>query len=644
MKKTIPALLNYACEQFGHAPYMHEKTDAGWVPTSYVEARDLAKSLAAALLSRNLKGNIAIISEGRPQWVISEIGILLTGGTTVPLSMKLLPDEIPFRVNHSESVAVIFSRNITEKLVSVYSQLEKKPVLISLDRDSELLADIAKRTGTKPGTTLLNYPDLIEEGQAARRITEVEAQLAQIEDAIQPDDTATICYTSGTTGNPKGAMLSHRNFNVNVHQATGKFYLRYGLKTLVILPVDHSYAHTIALYASLLRKFSLYFVDARGGSMSILRNIPINLVEVKPDFLLTVPSLTQNFMNKILAGIRAKGEGIEKLFQKALAAKIKSIGTAWERPNIFVRFGLFFQWALAALLIFPKLRKVFGGKLEFTISGGAYLDIYQQQFFKAIGITVYQGYGLTEASPVISTNSKELHKIGTAGTVLPDMEVRIIDDAGKDLPRGQKGQIIVRGENVMKGYFKNPKATSEAIHDGWLHSGDLGTLDEDNFLSVMGREKALLIANDGEKYSPEEIEEAIVNTSTMISQCMLYCDHKPFVTSLIYLDPELVKYTIEKKKPKDAAELLELVRQEFNSYISAPSYKDKFPKVWTPKTFAIIPEPFTEANKMINSTLKLVRHKVLENYRELIEYTYTREGEVPASPRNIEFLTKEYFS
>lgn len=645
MKATIPALLNYACDAFGEAGYLFEKTDAGWVGTSYIDARASAKALAVSLVSHGLIGNIAILSENRPQWVISELGILLSGGTTVPLSMKLLPEEIPFRINHSESKALVISRNTSEKTMSVYAQYENKPKIILLDHDEDLLKEIAEKQGLKRGENLLSYEDLLREGQEALKDPAGANRMKEIEDSIQEQDPATICYTSGTTGNPKGAMLSHKNFYRNVHQATDLFYIPYGLKTLVILPVDHSYAHTIALYASLIRKFSLYFVDARGGNMSILRNIPINLKEVKPDFLLTVPSLTQNFMNRMLTGIRKKGEFIEKLFKAGLAHKIAAHGDAWKaRPNPIARFFHHLAALPASILVFPKLRDAFGGKLRFCISGGAYLDVSQQQFFKAIGLPVYQGYGLTEASPVISTNREGLHRIGTAGNILPDIDVRVIDDKGKDLPRGQKGEILIKGDNVMLGYFKNPDASAETIQDGWLHTGDLGLLDEDGFLSVMGREKALLIAADGEKYSPEEIEEAVVNTAPMLSQCMLYCDHRKYVSALISLDEESVRYTIERKKLKGPEDLLGELQAEFNAYLEHPSYKDRFPKVWTPKTFLVLTEAFSEANKMINSTLKLVRHKVVEVHADDIEYMYSDEGEKAQNPRNLAALQELYFS
>ncbi|KGE71940.1 AMP-dependent synthetase/ligase [Spirochaeta lutea] len=638
MFKTIPELLNFACEEFGDSDYLFKKTDDGWKGTTYKEAREQARALAAALLSHDLVGNLSLVSEGRPEWVISELGILLSGGTTVPLSIKLLAEELPFRINHSQSKAVAFSKVTIDKVLQVYSSFEEKPKLIYLDSDQESIQRIEAETGLRFGSGLFTLEDLIAQGSEALKIQEVQSQVAAIESDISPDHNATICYTSGTTGNPKGAMLTHQNFCANVTQSTDLFFIPYGLKTLVILPVDHSFAHTIALYAALLRKFSLYFVDARGGAMSILRNIPINLQEVKPDFLLTVPALTQNFMNRMLTAIRKKGGFIEKLFHRGLKSRIIMNGDAWNKPGIVTRFFHFWPFALTNLLIFPKLREVFGGNLRFCISGGAYLDVTQQQFFKAIGVPVYQGYGLTEASPVISTNRDGLHKIGSSGNILPGIECKIVDDSGTELPLGSKGQIIIRGINVMKGYYRNPDATSQTVKDGWLYTGDLGSMDHDGFLYVSGREKALLISPDGEKYSPEEIEEAIVNVAPVISQCMLYCDHKKYTTALISLDSDTLSYLKDKQKITSPEKLLPVIEGQFHKYLSESAYKGRFPKAWTPKTFQILTEPFSEANKMINSTMKMVRYRIHESHSELLEYMYTSEGDHPQNPKNLEAI------
>ncbi|MDZ7613609.1 MAG: AMP-binding protein [Flavobacteriaceae bacterium] len=326
---------------------------------------------------------------------------------------------------------------------------------------------------------------------------------------IREDDVVTISYTSGTTGNPKGIMLTHLNYYSNSHAAVNTFQIKENISTLLILPTDHSFAHTVGIYTALVKGLAIYFVDARGGGMNALKNIPVNLVESNPNFLLTVPALTSNFMQKMKDGIQAKGPAIEGIFNRGLKAAILRNGNGFDKPSAGVQLSTWFNYQLAEKLIFKKLRLIFGKNIEFFVGGGALLDINQQQFYKAIGIPVYQGYGLTEATPIISTNTPFAHKMGSSGKVLSGITCKIVDENAKELPKGEKGEIIIQGDNVMKGYYKNPKATEETIKNGWLHTGDLGYFDKDNFLVVTGREKALLISEDGEKYSPEEIEEVM---------------------------------------------------------------------------------------------------------------------------------------
>ena len=203
------------------------------------------------------------------------------------------------------------------------------------------------------------------------------------------------------------------------------------------------------------------------------------------------------------------------IFNRGIEAAIKRNGDGYRKPGLATQIATYFNYAVADKLIFKKLRKIWGSKIEFFVGGGALLDIKQQQFYKAIGVPVYQGYGLTEATPIISTNTPFFHKMGTSGKVLGNITCKICDENGKELPKGEKGEIVIKGDNVMKGYYKNPEATAETLKDGWLYTGDLGFFDKDDFLVVVGREKALLISEDGEKYSPEEIEEAIVNSSSL---------------------------------------------------------------------------------------------------------------------------------
>jgi long-chain acyl-CoA synthetase len=258
----------------------------------------------------------------------------------------------------------------------------------------------------------------------------------------------------------------------------------------------------VGLYAALLRGIIVYFVDSRGGGIAALRNIPINLREPSPVFLLTVPALSGNFMKKISAGIEEKGKLLYGIFRAGMRAGLRVYGDCYRKPPFFRRAFNFPMYKFADLVIFRKVRSMFGSRIGFCVGGGAFLDIKQQEFFKSLGVSVYQGYGLTAAAPVISSNTPKLHKLGTSGKIAPSVTCRIVKDDGGDAATGEKGRVVIRDENVMKGYFKNEDATKEALRDGWLYTGDLGYLDDDGFLYVVEREKALLISVTGRNIHP----------------------------------------------------------------------------------------------------------------------------------------------
>ena len=637
MKRTVLNMLHKAATEFEGKNYLADKIDGKWKEFTFKDVDVYSDYIALSLNKHDIKENdkIAILSEGRSAWVISEYAVLKLRATAVPLSVKLLPEEILFRINHSESKGIIVSANNIKKVLEIYNKIETQNFkILYLDDDTEKLKELCIKHNIDFDQSTLIYSSLLSEG---KDLWENSPQLIkEIENTIEEDDVVTISYTSGTTGNPKGIMLTHLNYYSNSHGSQDLFHMRKGLKTLIILPLDHSFAHTVGIYISLIVQFSIYFVDSKGGAMKALKNIPINLKEVKPNLLLTVPALSGNFMKKIQEGIAQKGGFIEWLFNKGLQNGIEIHRDGFKKAPLFVQIWKFIPYALAKTLIFKKLHAIFGGELEFMVGGGALLDIKQQKFFNAIGIPILQGYGLTEATPIICANTLDRHKFGTSGSVLPNIECKIIND-GKEMPVGEKGEIVIKGKNVMKGYYKNPEATAETIKDDLLYTGDMAYYDEDNFLVVTGREKALLISQDGEKYSPEEIEEGITNTSAFVAQCVLYNDHSPFTTAVITLDEAYTKSFVAKNNIKDADSLLKEIEQSVEQFSQEKEYAAKFPKKWHPSVFVIAPELFTEENKMVNSTMKIVRYKVIENYKPRLQAIYEK-GDKNNSPENLEIL------
>jgi long-chain acyl-CoA synthetase len=293
--------------------------------------------------------------------------------------------------------------------------------------------------------------------------------------------------------------------------------------------------------------------------------------------------------------------------------------------------------------MFSKVRQAFGGRLEFFIGGGALLDIELQRFFYAIGVPMYQGYGLTEASPVISSNNPLKHKMGSSGPLVCDMELKICDEDGHKLPLSEKGEIVIKGDNVMAGYWKNPQATAETIKDGWLFTGDLGYMDKDGFLYVLGRFKSLLIGDDGEKFSPEGIEEALVEQSKYIEQCMLYNNQNAYTTALIYPNVQALKTWIadhhrQAGDQEAYKEVIKLIEDQIDQFTAGGKFEDMFPHRWLPSTFALIDEGFTEENRMLNSLMKMVRPKINEKYKDRIQYLYTPQGKHIHNELNMEAL------
>ena len=281
----------------------------------------------------------------------------------------------------------------------------------------------------------------------------------------------------------------------------------------------------------------------------------------------------------------------------------------------------------------------------FFIGGGAILDIEMQKFFYAIGLPICQGYGLTEASPVISSNVPNNVKFGSSGKPVKNMELKILDADGHELPQGEKGEICIKGDNVMLGYWNNPTATAETIKDNWLHTGDMGYVDKDGFLYVLGRFKSLLIGNDGEKYSPEGIEDAILIHSPHIQQVMLHNNQNPYTTGMIVPDMDVINRELKHRgieKGSDAAisEALKIIQQDISQFKKGGKHEGMFPERWLPASIAILPDTFNAENKMLNAMLKMVRGKITEHYAKELEFLYTPKAKNIENEMNIEAIKK----
>jgi long-chain acyl-CoA synthetase len=625
--KTIPQLFEESIEKFGNNVMMLEKKGDRYKSSTYKDIREQVHRFAAGLVSIGIKkgDRIGLIAEGRNEWVIAELGILYTGAINVPLSVKIeeLP-ELEFRLAHSGCKMVIVSGSQASKARAIKNNLADLEKIILLDLQESKDRDE------------LSYSDILNLG--GQYLDSHAQEFERTWKSIQGNDPANICYTSGTTADPKGIILSHNNYTSNVQQACDHLSIPSSYCSLLILPWDHSFAHTAGVYLLMNRGASMAAVQVGKTPMETLRNIPGNIKETRPSFLLSVPSLAKSFRKNIEKGIREKGERVEKLFQKALSLAYDYNGVGWDKgkgSKIWKKP----LYMLYDALIFSKIRKNFGGRLEFFVGGGALLDIELQKFFYAIGIPMYQGYGLTEAAPIISANTPPKHKMGSSGAVLPRLELKICDDQGKELPIGQQGEIVIRGENVMLGYWKNEKATREVLRDGWLYTGDIGYLDSDGFLYVLGREKSLLISHDGEKYSPEGIEEMIVAHSEYIDQMMLYNNQSSYTTALLVPNRDAILGWLSRNKLSSRTEegqdaVLGLIEKEIAAYKQGGQYGGMFPERWLPSAIGVLGEGFTEQNRFLNSTMKMVRGRIEEFYRNRIDFLYTPDGKEICNHQN----------
>ncbi len=625
--RTLPQLFETSAGRFADAVMMLEKRGARYEGTTYAAMRVLVRRFAAGLMSLGLeKGDrVALVSEGRNAWVMAELGILYCGAINVPVSVKIDElDDLKFRLLHAGCRMAIVSQGQVAKIRAIKHDLPDLTLTIVLDQIEAFDAD------EMPEAYVLRLGDALLRDRPGDLDTRWQS--------IAERDYANICYTSGTTADPKGIVLTHRNYTANVEQGVAMIKPGPDWVLLNILPWDHAFGHTCGIYMMMTIGAALASVQAGRTPMDTLKNIPVNIRETRPTLLLSVPALAKNFRKNIEKGVREKGARAEALFARALKTACEYNAEGWNRGTgrQIVKRPLL---ALYDALIFRRIRANFGGRLRFIFGGGALLDIELQRFFYAIGLPMLQGYGLTEAAPVISANTRARHKLGSSGRIVPGLEVRICGPDGQALPAGVRGEIVVRGENVMAGYWRNEKATAEVLRGGWLYTGDLGYLDEDGFLYVLGRVKSLLIADDGEKYSPEQIEEAITGASPYIEQIMLYNNQSPYTTALLVPSKEAVRGWLTSRglsaaTPEGQEAVLRLLETELARHREGGDLGGAFPGRWLPSAVAVLGEGFTEQNHMLNSTMKMVRGKIVEFYRTRLDDLYTAEGRSILNARN----------
>ena len=631
---TIIDFVEKYVAKYSQNPFLWEKNlDTNeWEPTTYEETLKKAKRIAAGLMALGVqKGEkISYLSEGRDMWVIGELGVLYAGAVNVPLSIKLgEANDLVFRVKHSDSKYVITSKFQLPKIRTILPECPMVEKVILFDQVDDMQENE------------IYIGEVMEMGD--KFLAENEEQFIQRYKSIGPDDYANISYTSGTTADPKGILLTHRNYTANVEQAHSVIGIESTDRMLIILPLDHCFAHVAGFYTMMSYGASIGTVPSGKNGKEALRNISPSIMEFQPNVMLSVPTLAKNFKKSIETAIKKKGATVEKLYNFALNNAIAYYKEGYNKGTQFVDI---FRWPLVKLfdkLVFSSVRQGLGGKMKFFVGGGALLDIDLQKYYNAIGIPMYQGYGLSEATPIISANSPQRHIFGSSGKVVTPMEIKILDADGVEQPYGVKGEICIKGENVMAGYWKNPKSTADTVVDGWLHTGDMGYMRDAEMLYVVGRFKSLLIAADGEKYSPEGIEENLVESSKYIDGAILHNSQDPYTIVLITPNKDALKayakdLGLDPTSEEAKVKMLELLQDEVNMYRKGGRLFGAFPERWLPAAVCVLPEPWTEQNHFLNSSMKVVRGRVEEAYKENMEYAYTPEGKNIVNKMNLASL------
>lgn len=632
MKKTLVDLFEQSVKLYPNNTFLLEKTDKVFEPTTYQQVKEQVYRLGAGLQALGVKkgDTMALLSEGRNMWIIGELAMFYAGAINVPLSIKLEEsNDLMFRLIHGDVQYIMVSGQQLKKVRLIKDKLPAVKKIIVFD-------DIKEYEDRE--MSLAELQKMGDEFLASHTLDEFLA----IGRSIENDDYATITYTSGTTADPKGVVLTHRNYTANVEQALTLVAIDQTWRTLIILPLDHCFAHVVGFYIMMSQGATVATVQVGRNSLDTLKNIPKNIKEVRPHFILSVPALAKTFKKNIEGAIRAKGETTVKLFNMGLKVKQTYYGDSNLDPKGW-RILLKPIVALFDKLIFSKVRENFGGELRFFIGGGALLDKDLQKFYVGVGMPMYQGYGLSEATPVISSNGPEKYRFGSSGKLVKPIDLKICDSEGKELPLGEMGEIVVKGENVMAGYWKNPESTADTVRDGYLYTGDLGYMTAEGLLYVKGRFKSLLISSDGEKYSPEGIEESLVELSPYIDQVMLYNNQSAYTTALIVPNKERLRAALKEQglgldteEGRKAA--LKLIDGSVARFKKGGDLETMFPDRWLPAGIAVLAEPFTEQNQMINSTMKMVRGKIEKAYAERLAYLYTPEGKQLMNQQNIDAL------
>ena len=585
--RTIADLLPLAAREHAGKEAILYKDDAGsWVGKTYAEVGEIVKGLSLGLIELGIaKGDkVAILANTRPEWTYFDFAALTTGATVVPIYQTNSPEECQYVLENSDSRAVI---------VEDSEQLEK---IRAIKSQCPLLEHVILIEGSAEDA--ISIDDLLARG-AGRSDSEWEERYGSVE----PSDICTFIYTSGTTGPPKGCVISHGNYRAMLDMVISVDAIESEGTTYLYLPLAHSFALLIQLGSFALGARLAYW------ERDPLKIIP-NLSEVKPSYFPSVPRIFEKIHGAVVSNAEKEGGVKKALFDWAIGvgSNVRELERAGKSPGPLLRV----QHGLADRLVLSKIRAVFGGNLDQAVSGAAPINPDILRFFDAAGVLVLEGWGMTETSTAATIATPEVFKFGTIGKPFPGVEVRIADD----------GEILVKGPNVFQGYYKNEEATRETIVDGWLHTGDIGEIDSDGFITITGRKKDIIITAGGKNITPANLE-AEIKQHPLVSQCVVVGDRRPYLVALITLDPETAAaYAKEEGLPDDLEALAsnDAVRASIQAHLD--QVNQKFARVEQVKKFEILPQDLSQESGELTPTMKVKRNVVADKHAAEIEKLY----------------------
>jgi long-chain acyl-CoA synthetase len=592
--QSIPDLLRQQAARFHAKPAVKFRKQGSFVILNYAQFYDRALMVARGLRKLQvLPGDkVAILSENRAGWVIADMGILCAGAVTVPVYATNTPEQVAYVLDHAEAgIVFVSSRAQYLKILKFRDALPRVRLVVSFER---FLGDPAL-----PVTTFYQLSEIDDPIQAQERV-----ELERVIDGIAPQTLMTLIYTSGTTGIPKGVMLSHLNILFDVWYTIKKAgVLSEDEVLLSFLPLSHVLERSVGYYLPVMMGGLIAFSDS-------FEKIAENMVELRPSLIVSVPRLFEKIYSRIFESVHQLSLFKRTMFRRALAIGKSYVYATYVDKNAGPLLKV--QYAIADRIIFSKLRKRFGGNLKLCCCGGAPLDSHINEFFWIIGIPIIEGYGLTETSPVVCINNFQELRFGSVGTPLELTEIAVAPD----------GEVLIKGPQVMSGYYKDPDGTREVLQDGWFKTGDVG-FQEERFLFITDRKKDLIVTSGGKNIAPQPIEN-LLKRDKYISQAFVYGDRKPYLTAVLVPTIErLIEFALEKNiNYHDLEDLVvhEPVRDLYAQRIAAVNAG--LAPYETIKKFVLLPRDFSIEAGELTPTLKLKRKVIGENNRERIEGMY----------------------